>query len=199
VATTSDELRQDGALLPRGSDEKGSERRLTVEFVPSLCGIEVDRRMAICGSVLLLAAFVGWGIASELVFTVLAYLYPMYASFLALSMDEPKAVRHWLRYWVTFAVLYLVEFFAYPLLATFRYHHLVRICFVVWLFLPVTGGAQLVYCWLLQPVLRRYRPLIDKGLTRSAELQTTLGKESETATGFRAMTFLSSCVADGIG
>jgi len=123
--------------------------------------------------------FLLWGFTGELVCTIVATLYPMYASFKALEdreSEKDEEVFRWLRYWTTYAALSLGELVSYRMLVWMPFYHLLRILVVIWLFLPATRGADKVYNWVVRPLLSRYSPRIDAALARSAdEVRGTLG------------------------
>jgi len=120
-------------------------------------------------AVLWLACFILWGFTGELICTVVGSLYPMYASFKALEDADHAGVSQWLVYWVTYSAVMLGEGLLYRALCWIPFYHIIRLLFVVWLFLPMAGGAQSMYAWAVGPLLRRYRPAIDGALARSAE------------------------------
>jgi len=120
--------------------------------------------------------FLFWGFTGEILCTALGLLYPMYASFKALEEGQEDEVNQWLTYFTTYAALILAESALYRVLLWVPLYHLLRIVFIVWLFLPSTRGASRVYSWAVAPLLRRYSPRIDSMLAKTAEdFQETLG------------------------
>eukprot|EP00439_Symbiodinium_sp_Y106_P026639 s681_g3.t1 len=112
--------------------------------------------------------FALWGFMGELVCKVVGNLYPMYASFRALEDGDHQQVSSWLTYWVSFAALTLLEGVWCRFMAWLPFYYVLRLALIVWLFLPVTCGAQVLYNWLVAPVLRRHRAALDAQLDRSA-------------------------------
>ncbi|OLP77323.1 Receptor expression-enhancing protein 2, partial [Symbiodinium microadriaticum] len=86
--------------------------------------------------------FALWGFMGELVCKVVGNLYPMYASFRALEDGDHQQVSSWLTYWVSFAALTLLEGVWCRFMAWLPFYYVLRLALIVWLFLPVTGGAQ---------------------------------------------------------
>eukprot|EP00929_Paragymnodinium_shiwhaense_P031877 TRINITY_DN17768_c0_g1_i1.p1 TRINITY_DN17768_c0_g1~~TRINITY_DN17768_c0_g1_i1.p1 ORF type:complete len:287 (-),score=81.15 TRINITY_DN17768_c0_g1_i1:180-1040(-) len=103
-------------------------------------------------------AFVVWGVSGELLRTLVALVYPMFASFKALETEADTGGReHWLRFWVSLAMLTLAEGVLHCLLVQIPFYHILRLVFVVLLYLPVANGAQALYHWIFAPLLRSHR------------------------------------------
>lgn len=116
------------------------------------------------GAAVWVLSFICWGFTGELIYTMAAYMYPAYASFKAIEDGSAPGIAHWLRFWLTYAVCSLLESLMYKMLVWFPFYHLLRIAFIVWLFLPRLDGAQTLYGWVVGPILRKYRPSLDASL-----------------------------------
>lgn len=132
--------------------------------------------LAIAGAGLVwLFGFFLWGFTSELICSVVGLLYPGYASFRALDDGDASEVHAWLAYWITFATVSLCEGVFRRALFWLPFYHVIRLAFMVWLFFPASGGAQIVYRWAIAPLLRRHRKTVDAALAKSVqELQSSL-------------------------
>jgi receptor expression-enhancing protein 5/6 len=106
-------------------------------------------------------SFVLWGFTGDLVCSIVGQLYPLWISFQALENDRAEVIRECLIYWVTYAALVLTESMLRPLIWFVPFYHTMRFVFVVWLFLPVTRGAQTVHTWLIAPTLRQAAPRVE--------------------------------------
>mmetsp|Transcript_123798 Transcript_123798/g.194183 ORF Transcript_123798/g.194183 Transcript_123798/m.194183 type:complete len:246 (-) Transcript_123798:141-878(-) len=127
-----------------------------------------------------ICSFLLWGFIGSLLCTVIAVLYPMYGSFKALEEGQHEQVQLWLTYWTTYAALALVESAFTMILMWVPFYSIFRIATLFWLYLPATGGAKIVYSWVIAPLLRRYSPQIDAVLAKSAEeVKETLGTAKE--------------------
>lgn len=142
-----------------------------VAWAANLLGVQP--MVVVSAGLLWSLGFLLWGFTGELVCTVVGLLYPMYASFKALEdlhqdHDQEEA-NTWLTYWVTYAAMTLAESVFYRVLVWLPFYHIMRLVFIVWLFLPATRGARWIYRFLLGPLLRRYRPRLDAALVQSKE------------------------------
>lgn len=132
----------------------------------------VKPRVVAAGGLLWVVCFVFWGFTGELICTIVAYSYPLFASFKAfedsaLGIESASLqVDYWLRYWLAYAFSMLAEGLLYSFLACIPFYHLVRLVYIIWLFLPSTNGAQVLYHWGIAPLLRRYRPALESTLCR---------------------------------
>lgn len=132
----------------------------------------------LCAGCLWACGFVLWGFTGEIVCTFVGLMYPMYGSFKALEDGDHEEVGVWLTYWVTYAALKMLEASFYHVLEWVPFYHLVRLLFLVWLFMPLTRGASWIYKLLIGPALRLYRPHIDSKLDKTADdISSSLGNE----------------------
>mmetsp|Transcript_39287 Transcript_39287/g.113617 ORF Transcript_39287/g.113617 Transcript_39287/m.113617 type:complete len:285 (-) Transcript_39287:360-1214(-) len=143
------------------------------------CGVQPW--VVVCAGFVWLLGFALWGYTGELICTVVGSVYPMYASFRALEDGEHEEASQWLTYWITVVAVMLAEHVVYRLFCWVPFYHIMRLLFVLWLFLPFTRGAATTYSWLVGPLLRRHRPAVDVALNRCfEEMRSTLaGKRNE--------------------
>lgn len=111
--------------------------------------------------------FVLWGFTGELVCSLAAYVYPVYASFKAVEDGNPEQKTGWLIYWITFYSWCCAEAVAYRLVAWFPGYHLVKLIFILALTVPNAGGARRLYGWVLRPFFQRHRPKVEEAIARS--------------------------------
>jgi len=102
---------------------------------------------------------------------LLTHVYPTFASFKAIEdaasgRVEGLGVEHWLKFWVVCGVAALLEGIVHGLFFWIPFYSVFRLVFVVWLYLPLTSGAQAIYAVAVAPLLRRHRPTCDAYLGR---------------------------------
>eukprot|EP01026_Neomeris_dumetosa_P001532 TRINITY_DN1037_c0_g1_i1.p1 TRINITY_DN1037_c0_g1~~TRINITY_DN1037_c0_g1_i1.p1 ORF type:complete len:220 (+),score=28.44 TRINITY_DN1037_c0_g1_i1:91-750(+) len=89
-------------------------------------------------------------------------IYPTYCSYRALETKyDNKDDIQWLTYWTIYATFSLVEHYLDEKMAWVPYIYHAKLLFLLWLQLPVTRGATLLYEEQLEPVLKKYQPKID--------------------------------------
>jgi len=110
-----------------------------------------------------------WQSGWNAVCSAVGFFYPMYASFKALKSQDSDDDTEWLTYWVVHGAFIFVEDFCDFLVpemlegAAFLWYML-KICFLLWLMLPQTRGAEKVFKYVVNPLVSRYEPAIDKKL-----------------------------------
>jgi len=82
---------------------------------------------------------------------MLGVIYPEVMSFLTLSVKGSWDKKQWLSYWVVFGLFTLIDQFASTLLHYIPFYHFLKLCFLVFLYLPQVKGATLVNNALILP------------------------------------------------
>ena len=67
------------------------------------------------------------------------------------TKDDDKV---WLTYWVVFSGFLIAESLFGYVLKLLPFYFLGKLAFIIWLFVPVFGGSELVYSYLLKHVSR---------------------------------------------
>ena len=85
------------------------------------------------------------GGGAQFLSNLIGFIYPCYASVLAIRSEGQDDDTHWLIYWTTFASFFLVDTFASIFLQWFPLYFILKSAFLVYLWLPQTMGAQYLY------------------------------------------------------
>lgn len=110
-----------------------------------------------------------FGFFDSVITNAVGFFYPAWQSFKAIENPKKNDDKQWLTYWVVYAFFSFVEpiggffFFWIP------YFYILKISFLLWLFLPQFHGATLIYANLIRPLLLHYEGQIDQTLSRVAE------------------------------
>jgi receptor expression-enhancing protein 5/6 len=96
-----------------------------------------------------------FNIAANFLVNTIGFAIPAYYSLEALFSTQTSDDTQWLTYWVVYAFLTVFEsgvnaVYWFPFYYTFKF------VLVLWMALPQTGGAQVVFRSFLQPVFSRY-------------------------------------------
>ena len=134
--------------------------------------------LAIIGIVLL---FIVIGFGSTILTTVVAILYPSYRSFRAIESKEDNDDKQWLTYWVVFSIFHFVDEFLGFILQEIPFYFLLRVCFFVWMFLPNTQGAMVIYDKVLAPLIEKYGDKITQVVEKATDVVGNIASEATDA------------------
>ncbi|KAL6232155.1 protein yop1 [Aspergillus navahoensis] len=96
-----------------------------------------------------------FNIAGQLLVNLAGFIIPTYYSLDALFSAGRADDTQWLTYWVVYAFFTVVES-AISAPYWFPFYYIFKFALVLWLALPQTNGAQVVFKSLLQPLVGRY-------------------------------------------
>jgi len=96
-----------------------------------------------------------FNIGGAFLVNIAGFVIPGYYSLNALFSASKVDDTQWLTYWVTFAFLTVFES-AVNAVYWFPFYYTFKFVLVLWMALPQTGGAQLIFRSFLQPVFSRY-------------------------------------------
>ncbi|VDM42364.1 unnamed protein product [Toxocara canis] len=138
-----------------------------LEQVESKTGVK--RLHIVAGFVAIQMLYLIFGSAAELMCNVIGFLYPAYVSVKAIETAGKDDDTQWLTYWVVFALLSVFEFFSESFTQYFPVYWLFKCAFLLYLYLPMTQGAQKIYYHFIQPFVLKHQASIDKRIGRVAE------------------------------
>eukprot|EP01136_Pigoraptor_vietnamica_P002055 Opistho-1_new@29475 len=104
------------------------------------------------------------GFAAQLLTNLVGFLYPAYASFKAIESSDKNDDTRWLIYWVVYAFFNILEYFTDTLLHWIPFYYFAKIFVLLFLMLPSTDGANLVYYKFVRPYLLNHETQIDGAL-----------------------------------
>jgi len=99
--------------------------------------------------------FIFFNIGGQLLTNFAGFVIPGYYSLEALFSVGKADDTQWLTYWVVFAFLTVFES-AVNAVYWFPFYYTFKFVLTLWLALPQTGGAQIVFRSFVQPVFARY-------------------------------------------
>ncbi|WOO83490.1 Protein YOP1 [Vanrija pseudolonga] len=136
--------------------------------VPKAYGV-----LALGASAVLLIFFNLFGLAGA-VSNLIGWGLPAYLSIKAIETPSTNDDKQWLTYWVVFGTFNLIESFAIrPILYWIPLYYVFKTVFTIWLFLPATRGAEVLYFNVI-------RPFVVKGASRPAAPATSSFSTSST-------------------
>ncbi|EER27232.1 ER membrane protein DP1/Yop1 [Coccidioides posadasii str. Silveira] len=115
----------------------------------------VPKVYAFLGLVGIYFFLVFFNIAGEFLVNFAGFLIPGYYSLNALFTATKTDDTQWLTYWVVYAFLTVIES-AISAAYWFPFYYLFKFVLILWMALPQTHGAQIVFGSFIQPVFSRY-------------------------------------------
>jgi len=105
-------------------------------------------------------------LTSRIVSSVVAFLYPGYASYKTLSQRpaSEEELERWLMYWSVLGCIVGVEYVAEWVVSWVPFYYTMKTIFLLYLALPQTRGSSYIYTNHLQPFFHLHETQIDAAL-----------------------------------
>ncbi|KAG4089326.1 receptor accessory protein 5 [Neocallimastix lanati (nom. inval.)] len=121
------------------------------------------------GFAVIISIFIFFNIFGDLLSTLIAFIYPAYASFKAIESTDKSDDTQWLTYWTVFGFLHLIECFSDQILGWISFYYFLKSIFTLWLSLPQFRGAEILYEKFVRVYLLRNQSTIDGHLNKAAK------------------------------
>ncbi|KAK1782434.1 pathogenicity protein [Copromyces sp. CBS 386.78] len=108
-------------------------------------------------------------ILPNLLSSVASFLFPVYASYKALKSSDPAQLTPWLMYWVVISFIVLVESWIGWFLVWIPFYAFARFLFLLYLVLPQTQGARIIYQTYIDPWLEANEGQIEDFIASAHE------------------------------
>ncbi|KAJ8608008.1 hypothetical protein MRB53_039914 [Persea americana] len=96
-----------------------------------------------------------FNIAGEFLVNLVGFIIPTYYSLEALFSSTKTDDTQWLTYWVTYAFLTVLESLI-SAVYWFPFYYTFKFILVLWMALPQTSGAQVLFRSFIQPIFGRF-------------------------------------------
>ncbi|KAK3381730.1 HVA22 family TB2/DP1 protein [Podospora didyma] len=101
--------------------------------------------------------------------SIASFLFPLFASYKALKTSDPAQLTPWLMYWVVLACALLIESWTEWFLVWIPFYAYIRLLFLLYLVLPQTQGARIIYQEHIHPWLEDNEGAIEDFIASAHE------------------------------
>jgi len=130
----------------------------------------LKREQIALGAIAFLAVYLVLGWANDFVCNFIGFLYPAYASVLAVESTITTDDTEWLIYWIVYASFGFIEYFGHAFFHSLPFYWLGKCLFLIWLMLPGTkGGSHILYNRFIRPFVLKHHPVVDKHIRDAKE------------------------------
>lgn len=111
------------------------------------------------------------GYLDQYVTCLVGIVIPSICSIRALETKEIDDDKQWLTYWIVYGLFSFIDLFSGFILKYIPFYFIIKILFLLWLFLPTFMGASVIYNKIIIKLFNKYKPQID-------ELEHTIGNKA---------------------
>ncbi|KAK6109132.1 TB2/DP1 HVA22 family protein [Brugia pahangi] len=129
----------------------------------------LEREKIAYAVIALAGLYMVFGAFARLVCNFIGFAYPAYASVKAIRTAQKDDDTHWLIYWTVFSAFSLIDFFAELILCYFPVYWIIKALFMLYLYLPQTYGAIVLYNRFLDPAITKVDALLKQYMTEKKE------------------------------
>ena len=116
------------------------------------------------------------------IFNIAIYIYPLlhfdydftaYQSFKAVESQSRDETKLWLTYWVVFSLFFFIEYLIDIILFWVPFYYLIKLLFLLYLYMPQVRGAVMVYNYIIRPILLKHEKMIDDTVQKISQTATS--------------------------
>lgn len=100
---------------------------------------------------------------------VVGITLPAYWSIKAIESPEVDDDKQWLTYWAVYAVFTFIDLFAGFIMKFLPFYFFGKLIFLIWLFMPNTQGAVVVYNLVISKLFNKFEKKIDAHFEKLAK------------------------------
>ena len=150
--------------------------KLKAQEVEAKAGITNRLVLSIIG---IASLFILFGFCENFFSNFIGIFYPLFGSIKSLETDELEDDKMWLTYWVVFSLYFIIEMVIGFLLRKIPLYFLFKATIFVYLYLPYTQGAEIVYNKFIKSAFIKCERNVDKLLTELQDDTKNISKNAK--------------------
>lgn len=112
-------------------------------------------------AIIICVASVIIGYLDKYIVSFLGVIFPAIQSIRAIESPEEDDDKQWLTYWIVFGIFTFIDLFTGFILKFIPFYFVLKVLFLLWLFLPNFNGALKVYNLFVYKIFKKYERDID--------------------------------------
>ena len=105
--------------------------------------------------------FVYFNIFDSIITNLVGTLYPAFWTIKSLEQNIIEEQKKWLTYWVVFGFFIIVDMSSPVIMKFIPFYFVLKILFLIWLFMPGSSGCTIVYYLFVKKIFRYYEDRIE--------------------------------------
>ena len=142
--------------IPSNMQESFSKQ---LDVIQKKTGQDPKIILGILGASLLLCLVGNFG---SYVTCIVGIVLPTYWSIKAIETPEQEDDKQWLTYWAVFAIFTFLDLFAGFIMKFIPFYFFMKQIFLIWLFMPNTQGALILYDKVISKLFKKYEKKLDE-------------------------------------
>ena len=114
------------------------------------------------------------GIFESLITNMVGTLYPGFSTIKAI--EKKKNLKEWLTYWIIFGTFIIVDIFSNIFMKFIPFYFVLKISFLIWMFLPGSNGCKFVYNNIIDKIFKLIEEPIDMILDETGNITSSIIK-----------------------
>ena len=135
--------------------EKWQKQMNLIQEKTGIKGIFVILGLVLC------VIFVYFNIFDSIITNLVGTLYPAFWTIKSLEQNSVEEQKKWLTYWVVFGSFIIVDMSSPVIVKFIPFYFVLKILFLIWLFMPGSSGCTIVYYLVVKKIFRYYEDSIE--------------------------------------
>ena len=136
--------------------EKWQKQMNLIQEKTGIKGIFVILGLVLC------VIFVYFNIFDSIITNLVGTLYPAFWTIKSLEQNSVEEQKKWLTYWVVFGSFIIVDMSSPVIVKFIPFYFVLKILFLIWLFMPGSSGCTIVYYLVVKKIFRYYEDTIER-------------------------------------